>query len=111
MSAILHSNNPNTSNEIVPVPHVDDAASGPMRYYRFKPWNIGRIVVWGVFALLLIAAPHVFTSSLALTMLSQMGYAIIICLSYNILLGQGGMLSFGHAVYTRGWAPSLPFMP
>jgi len=33
-------------------------------------------------------------------MLSQMGYAIIICLSYNILLGQGGMLSFGHAVYT-----------
>ena len=26
--------------------------------------------------------------------------AIIACLSYNILLGQGGMLSFGHAVYT-----------
>jgi branched-chain amino acid transport system permease protein len=26
--------------------------------------------------------------------------SIIICLSYNILLGQGGMLSFGHAVYT-----------
>ena len=41
-----------------------------------------------------------FTSGLALTMLSQMGYAIVICLSYNILLGQGGMLSFGHAVYT-----------
>ncbi len=41
-----------------------------------------------------------FTSSLALTMLSQIGYLIIICLSYNILLGQGGMLSFGHAVYT-----------
>ncbi len=33
-------------------------------------------------------------------MLSQMGYLIIICLSYNMLLGQGGMLSFGHAVYT-----------
>ena len=32
-------------------------------------------------------------------MLSQMGYLVIICLSYNILLGQGGMLSFGHAVY------------
>jgi branched-chain amino acid transport system permease protein len=25
---------------------------------------------------------------------------IIICLSYNLLLGQGGMLSFGHAVYS-----------
>ena len=34
------------------------------------------------------------------TMLSQMGIAIIVCLSYNMLLGQGGMLSFGHAVYT-----------
>ena len=59
-----------------------------------------RIAVWSLFALLLIAAPLVFTSSLALTMLSQMGYLIIICLSYNILFGQGGMLSFGHAVYT-----------
>jgi len=68
--------------------------------YSFKPWNIGRIVVWSFFAILLIAAPMVFRSSLALTMLSQMGYLIIICLSYNILLGQGGMLSFGHAVYT-----------
>ena len=69
-------------------------------YYRFKPLNIGRFVIWTLFAAILIAAPHLFTSSLALTMLSQIGYLIIICLSYNILLGQGGMLSFGHAVYT-----------
>lgn len=62
--------------------------------------RLGRAAVWGGFALLLVVAPLVFGSSLALTMLSQMGYAIIICLSYNILLGQGGMLSFGHAVYT-----------
>jgi branched-chain amino acid transport system permease protein len=61
---------------------------------------VGRIVIWGMFALLLIVAPHLFTSSLALTMLSQIGYLIIICLSYNMLLGQGGMFSFGHAVYT-----------
>src|SRR5690625_3179927 len=32
-------------------------------------------------------------------MLSQMGIAIIFALSYNMLLGQGGMLSFGHAAY------------
>lgn len=69
-------------------------------YYRFRPLNVGRIVVWSAFAIALIIAPMVFTSSLALTMLSQIGYLIIICLSYNILLGQGGMLSFGHAVYT-----------
>ena len=60
----------------------------------------GRLAVWGLFATLLVVLPLVFRSSLALTMLSQMGYLVIICLSYNILLGQGGMLSFGHAVYS-----------
>ena len=64
-----------------------------------KPYNLGRWAVWTLYALLLIAAPLLFKSSLSLTMLSQAGYLVIICLSYNILLGQGGMLSFGHAVY------------
>lgn len=68
--------------------------------YEFKPLNIGRFLVWSLFALVLILAPLLFTSSLSHTMLSQMGIFIIICLSYNILLGQGGMLSFGHAVYS-----------
>ncbi|MDP3626210.1 MAG: branched-chain amino acid ABC transporter permease [Hydrogenophaga sp.] len=63
-------------------------------------FNKGRVIVWSLFALALLVAPFVFTSNLAVTMLSQMGIAIIACLSYNILLGQGGMLSFGHAVYT-----------
>jgi branched-chain amino acid transport system permease protein len=69
-------------------------------HYEFKPLNIGRWVVWSLFALILIVAPAIFTSSLSHTMLSQMGIAIIVCLSYNMLLGQGGMLSFGHAVYS-----------
>jgi branched-chain amino acid transport system permease protein len=68
-------------------------------YYRFKPMNVGRILIWSIFAIGLIVAPMLFKSSLALTMLSQIGYLVIICLSYNMLLGQGGMLSFGHAVY------------
>ena len=76
------------------------SAASPVSYYRFKPWNIGRFVIWSLFAIALIVAPMLFRSSLALTMLSQIGYLIIICLSYNMLLGQGGMLSFGHAVYT-----------
>src|SRR4051812_2005677 len=59
-----------------------------------------RLVVWGGFALVLIVAPLVFASGLGLSMLSQVGIAIVACLSYNMLLGQGGMLSFGHAVYT-----------
>ncbi|MDE2092928.1 MAG: branched-chain amino acid ABC transporter permease [Burkholderiales bacterium] len=62
--------------------------------------NRGRVLVWGGYALLLAAAPLVFTSSLSVSMLSQIGIAIVACLSYNMLLGQGGMLSFGHAVYT-----------
>jgi branched-chain amino acid transport system permease protein len=69
-------------------------------HHEFKPLNIGRWVVWGLFALVLLVAPMLFTSSLSHTMLSQMGIAIIVCLSYNMLLGQGGMLSFGHAVYS-----------
>lgn len=69
-------------------------------YYEFKPYNVGRWIIWGLFALVLLLAPKVFTSSLSVTMLSQMGIGIIACLSYNILLGQGGMLSFGHAVYS-----------
>ena len=62
----------------------------------FKP---GRWPVWALYALILMAAPLLFKSSLALTLLSQAGCLVIVCLSYNLLLGQGGMLSFGHAVY------------
>ncbi|MBB3196466.1 branched-chain amino acid ABC transporter permease [Roseateles terrae] len=68
--------------------------------YHFKPYNVGRWLVWGAYALALLVAPMLWTSSLAQTMLSQIGIAIIACLSYNLLLGQGGMLSFGHAVYS-----------
>ena len=63
------------------------SASAALR--RFPP---GRILVWGLFALLLLVAPQLFTSSFGITILSQMGMAIIACLSYNMLLGQGGML-------------------
>jgi branched-chain amino acid transport system permease protein len=79
-----------------------------MATYQFKPYNVGRWIIWSLFALVLIFAPLVFTSNLSGTMLAQMGIAIIACLSYNILLGQGGMLSFGHAVYTG--AHLLPSM-
>lgn len=92
----------NTSSRTLAAGKAQAGAARPAApaAYRFKPLNIGRFVIWSLFALALAAAPHLFTSSLALTMLSQIGYLIIICLSYNILLGQGGMLSFGHAVYT-----------
>ncbi len=55
--------------------------------------------VWAGFALLLLLLPLVFRSGTALTVMSLMGIAVIFALSYNMLLGQTGMLSFGHAVY------------
>ena len=70
------------------------------QFHEFKPLNVGRFVVWSLFAMVLVVAPLIFTNSLSHTILSQMGIGIIVCLSYNILLGQGGMLSFGHAVYS-----------
>ena len=72
----------------------------PASAARASSLTTGRIVVWGLFALVLLVMPLIFNSSLSQTMLSQMGIAIIVCLSYNMLLGQGGMLSFGHAVYS-----------
>lgn len=58
-----------------------------------------RIVFWVAVALIFAVLPLIFTQSFALSMLSQMGIAVIFALSYNMLLGQTGLLSFGHAVY------------
>ena len=62
--------------------------------------NLGRGLVWGGFALILLIAPMIFNKGASLSLLCQMGAFIILALSYNMLLGQGGMLSFGHAVYS-----------
>ena len=75
-------------------------ASAPAETKALRRIPSGRLVVWGSYALLLVIAPFVFRSSLDQSVLTQIGVAIVACLSYNMLLGQGGMLSFGHAVYT-----------
>jgi branched-chain amino acid transport system permease protein len=66
----------------------------------FKPLNFGRWMIWGLTAAVFIAAPLVFTSGFARALLSQTGIMIIFALSYSMLLGQTGLLSFGHAVYS-----------
>ena len=55
--------------------------------------------IWIAFAVALVGLPQIFDSILAISILNQMAIAIVFALSYNMLLGQGGMLSFGHAVY------------
>ena len=55
--------------------------------------------VWIAAAIVLLILPKIFSSGGALTAFCLIGISIIFSLSYNILLGQTGMLSFGHAVY------------
>lgn len=56
-------------------------------------------LVWGLVAAAAIAAPYVLSSGFGLSLLCRMGIAIVFALSFNMLLGQGGMLDFGHAVF------------
>ena len=59
----------------------------------------GRLLLWGACLALAIALPLVFKSGFMLSLLCQMGIMVVFALSYNMLLGQTGLLSFGHAVY------------
>lgn len=61
--------------------------------------RIGRFWPWATAILVALALPQVFTSGHSIDMLSQMGILIVFALSYNMLLGNTGLLSFGHAVY------------
>lgn len=67
------------------------AAGGAGNLLRFWPWV--------VIPLLALILPHIFDSRHGITLLSHMSIAIIFALSYNMLLGNTGLLSFGHAVY------------
>ena len=61
--------------------------------------NARRLTLWIGVAIVFAVLPLIFKQSFALSMLSQMGIAVMFALSYNMLLGQTGLLSFGHAVY------------
>ena len=58
-----------------------------------------QFAIWIATAVVLAVAPLVFSSGFAITLMNGMGIVIIFAIAYNMLLGQGGMLSFGHAVY------------
>ena len=81
-----------------------------------------------ILILFLLFLPFIFTSSFVLTLLCKMGVLIIFSVAYNMLLGQTGLLSFGHAIYfglagyasihflgaiNNNYIPSLPliFLP
>jgi branched-chain amino acid transport system permease protein len=67
------------------------------RFVRFRREHR----VWLIAAALLVVLPHIpgLDGNFGRSLLSQMGIATVFALSYNVLLGQTGLLSFGHAVY------------
>jgi branched-chain amino acid transport system permease protein len=83
--------------------------------------------IWLIAAVGFVVLPFAFSSGGSLTSFSLIGIAIIFALSYNILLGQTGLLSFGHAVHyglggflavhmmnavaSHDWPIPLPFIP
>ena len=85
-------------------------------------------IPWLLAAVVALGAPFVLSSGFGLSLLCRMGIAIVFALSFNMLLGQGGMLDFGHAVFLgfggfaamhamraagHGWwipAPALPLV-
>ena len=66
---------------------------------RAPSLTLGAMAPWVLAIVFLLALPYVFPSNSAITIMNQMMITIVFALSYNMLLGQGGMLSFGHAVY------------
>ncbi|MCR5856259.1 branched-chain amino acid ABC transporter permease [Mesorhizobium sp. J428] len=86
-----------------------------------------RYIVWIALAAVLLLLPYLFSSRLAVSTMCLMGTMIIFALSYNMLLGQTGLLSFGHAVFFGlggyvtvhllnlagggGWPIPLPLFP
>ena len=96
---------------------LTEPAAGRLRFYG----------IWLIGAVALVVLPLIFSSGGSLTSFSLIGVAIIFALSYNILLGQTGLLSFGHAVHyglggflavhamnavaNHNWPIPLPFIP
>jgi branched-chain amino acid transport system permease protein len=70
-------------------PRAAAARLAPLRRYG----------VWIGAAVVLAVLPWVLRAPAAVPVMNQMGIAVVFALSFNMLLGQGGMLSFGHAVY------------
>jgi branched-chain amino acid transport system permease protein len=80
---------------------VTDAAKIGMRTGQPADW-LGiarRYGAWLLLAAVFAVLPKIFASGTSLTMMSLMGIMIVFALSYNMLLGETGLLSFGHAVY------------
>ncbi|HEV8500536.1 MAG TPA: branched-chain amino acid ABC transporter permease [Casimicrobiaceae bacterium] len=79
---------------------ADAVASALATARRDAPLGRER-AVWIAIGAILLVLPYVpgLASDFGRSLLSQMGIAAVFALSFNVLFGQTGLLSFGHAVY------------
>ncbi len=54
---------------------------------------------WILGGLIILFLPAVFRSGFAISLLSQIGIAVIFVTAYNMLMGQTGLISLGHSIY------------
>ncbi len=59
---------------------------------------------WWALGLVFLVAPWSLSNGTVLGLWAQIGIAATVLMSYHLLLGQGGLLSFGHAVYVGAGA-------
>jgi branched-chain amino acid transport system permease protein len=102
------------------------AQTGLARPQSAAGWRA--MLPWALVGAAALVLPYVVPGGFGLSLLCRMGIAIVFALSFNMLLGQGGMLDFGHAVFLglggflamhamkladAGWwvpAPALPLV-
>lgn len=61
--------------------------------------NLKWLAVAAIVAIGLCLLPTLFPERSTITIMNQMAITIVFAMSYNMLLGQAGLLSFGHAIY------------
>ncbi|MGF6568571.1 branched-chain amino acid transport system permease protein [Paraburkholderia sp. GAS333] len=65
------------------------------------PASIARALTpWLALVVFLVVPPFIWPQSWLLAYLAQSATMIVFALSYNLLLGETGLLSFGHAMYS-----------
>ena len=70
-----------------------------------KAPSFGKELLWGLLALaVLLLIPFVTSSRIALDFVIRLAAFGIFATSLNILVGYGGMVSFGHAMFFGGGA-------
>ena len=79
-------------------PESTQASRVPSAQRSHAMWR--RLAPWLALILLLAVPPFVWRQSWVLAYLAQTATMIVFALSYNLLLGETGLLSFGHAAYS-----------